>query len=1650
PGPVIADRILAALLGATDASGVVERPHVRGLCDVEIDLVGALLWHLMPPSGWRLPATGDVELVHVKLGRLAVEIGFGPTGARGDTDPGLANGWRQRQPIALAAAHDLMHTVDQQLRDGHYEDAMRGYRVLLAAGGPDQPVLLERILAVAAARPGFFFDGLELARQALGRWPQFPAAHAALASITLAQGDAREAADHLAQLAHLASAEGDDDQAALAALAGARLVRLLEPKHATELYALALEHDPASTESADALADRLADEQRWPELVRLARARAVTSDVTRAVQLRLRLADVFVRRLGDTASAEQELAIARRLAPDDPAVHEMTATILATENPAAAADAWRDVARIAETRGDHATSARAHAILGGLVAGDASLAAWKRALELDPLQPDALVGLATLAASRGDNAAAAELFERLRELELPPHDHARHELALARCLVELGRNDDARASLRRTALAGGELAAEAHAVLAEIAEAASDREHSAAELDTAITALVELATAASDDRLHGRAAELAAARAALFDRSGNAEAATIGWERAHELAGTSSPEIARVAARTLLSRAGDDARSERRWIDAVLATRPPPTERAALLVERAGVRRRESTPDVAAAIADLREALSITEGISGDVAVAATRRQAYQLEADLLAASGDQRARARALAALAKASDEGISRVEAENTAAAAWLAADEPAAALPHAARAHVAVAAAVDLPPELRRDVLVTLGEAAWRQRAWPDVIRAYVGLIAPARVVTDETAPDAATTEHPRAPTFRYRLAVAAERTNDNALALATLSPFVNAGPDAAPSTGITPEVRGQALRLYADLAERSGDLAGAASALEAFAALGTDTSTSSRGDAMYRAGELFRRAEVTGTDVVRGDDAIRCLEAALRISDAHLPALDALEMAWRERGDLERVAVILGRKVAATARHANRQKPLLSRLGDLQEQLGRPEVALATHQRALEIDPTWRPSLRYVTTQLRDAGNATSAATGFAQLAGELPGDVGVDFAVLSRERHAAAIALSEVVAGLDAEQLRAVSVAVRPALERANVDGVSVAAGLAALRGEPTPIPTSEESTQSGRVGDALIGNALSLRDAANRERASGKLADALATLETANHVSPGNAGVLRELVDIATELGDHDAAARHAAALAQIVTGTRRGEVLLELADIYYDHIEDPVKARDAMRRAADTFGGTRRDATLRMLAAESGAHLAWDVAVDALSGIAAERRTAPDLVQLATALMRAGRDADALVAIDQATATGKLDDGGELLAKVKAEVTRKAKLVHAIERQADVALPAEAVMLRAEALQLRHAIGLTDRKTRDMDLGDNDLSDDDDDSLAEWVDEDDVVDEADLAIPAEPAPAPVLARIQPRKHPSGPPIDITATPREDRDDVLAREQQAQAEPPVLSRTFTRANTEPPPDVSIASEAATPNRAHSDSEPPEFAFQRTPTPRRGSGTMPPLTRPVSQEIPVQKTRASTEPGIVPPRAPDEPKPEDTVVAEAPPIPPVTEPTVKTPSAAERIAALRAATSRTSTPPPPPRPTPPAGTPAVTTATSRTPTPKLGSAPIRKPAIEVVDEPAPRPSVVIAGTRQETANAIASAAASASRDRLLEAYQAHPEDPAILQALLAHLGDREPTLRRNLLEATSRTTRGRTQAIALYELAQLARAQAKDP
>src|SRR5204862_1663282 len=74
PGPVLAHRILTTILGAEEGERSAEGgvPRARGLCDVELDPLPALLWRLLPPYGWRLPAISGLELVSARITRQGI------------------------------------------------------------------------------------------------------------------------------------------------------------------------------------------------------------------------------------------------------------------------------------------------------------------------------------------------------------------------------------------------------------------------------------------------------------------------------------------------------------------------------------------------------------------------------------------------------------------------------------------------------------------------------------------------------------------------------------------------------------------------------------------------------------------------------------------------------------------------------------------------------------------------------------------------------------------------------------------------------------------------------------------------------------------------------------------------------------------------------------------------------------------------------------------------------------------------------------------------------------------------------------------------------------------------------------------------------------------------------------------------------------------------------------------------------------------------------------------------------------------------------------------------------------------------------------------------------------------------------------------
>ncbi|MBL8626978.1 MAG: hypothetical protein JNK64_37160 [Myxococcales bacterium] len=565
-----------------------------------------------------------------------------------------------------------------------------------------------------------------------------------------------------------------------------------------------------------------------------------------------------------------------------------------------------------------------------------------------------------------------------------------------------------------------------------------------------------------------------------------------------------------------------------------------------------------------------------------------------------------------------------------------------------------------ASELGPRIAR----ATGEAAWRQRAFPEVARAYAALLA---------APGALADDAERA-VIEFRLASALDRAGDAGTAIALLG-------RAAPR--LPGELRGQAYRLIADLHERKGELAAAAAALESFAEA-TDGSAglSTRADALYRAGELFRRRPG------HAEDAVRCLEAALRLADDHLPALDALELIERDLGDLERVATILGRKIAASARQPSRQKALLVRLAAIHVQLERPDVARITLGRALELDAGYRPAIHALADIARARGQRLELADALATLA-----TTAGDDADASRDRTAAAIELGELIAA-DPQ-------GIPPAWRERTI---AIVESIGAATNHPALAAVAERLRTPAA---AFIRSPAPRLDEVERARSAGEPERARALL--AEPAAAGDPRALRELADVCAELGDWPAVAAALTALASAQTephlhGHRKAEVLLELADVYYDRLSDLERARATMRAAADAHGpSARRDATLRLLAAEASAADDHADAAAALEAIAPDRRSAADVLALATAWQRRGHDHRAIAVLEAVDAAARLtDEAAMLLFALHQERRRKRDLATALERGAASVPPEEARARLTDALGLyRDALGDADAAAR-------------------------------------------------------------------------------------------------------------------------------------------------------------------------------------------------------------------------------------------------------------------------------------------------------------------------------------------------------------
>ncbi|WP_428261932.1 tetratricopeptide repeat protein [Haliangium sp.] len=853
-----------------------------------------------------------------------------------------------------------------------------------------------------------------------------------------------------------------------------------------------------------------------------------------------------------------------------------------------------------------------------------------------------------------------------------------------------------------------------------------------------------------------RAVELAQRRAQLMDALDRSDQARADDLRAHALARKLGPASACAAALAALDaeRRRGDISARRRLLDALLDGAAG-AEKIELMLARAelfahGVGPVRSGgeagsgalagPDPAgahdAALADLGEALA--EGGASQ----AQRLRGLRLRAEILGAVGDQAGRAQALTECVGLVSGTPAHAAAEAAAAEAWLAAGAVETALKSAKLALEGMGPGAD-GVAVRR-LRTVLGEAAWRRQSWPDVIEAYAPLIAAGDDVEPEIEPGQ------RA----QRLGRAFEAQGDYTAAALAFGRGVS-----APSTPLVQRLDNQrAMARALEYAGTLGEAAAAFEDLARVIVAEAEGNPREGADAWYRAGDLWKRhgeaeeaercfesALHVAKDHLPALDALEALEREqgdyeqlaavlnrkLTVTAGHPQRQKALllrlaELQAQELGRNEDAAESWQRvleidpdsraALAPLAAHewsqgnvAAAAAMFLRLAGPLGAESEPPRGVTPAVDRPAPADGVMKDRIAAATALVELSENSPDQRalvdSAVSELLALLPGHPGL---LALRERLAAPAPAAVDVAAPETGE-RAASDEPEVAEAREAVSEPEAVAEVPEAASEPAAADAREVASEPEVVDarEAAGPSVSSEGDDAGRPavgsgpgRAGGEAAAAAAPT-----VADGGDVDLRARADAALAAGEAEQAARHLEALAarlpegtgpgQARQRTRRAEIFLELADLYYDQLGDRVRARQAMRTAAEAYGsGSRHDATLRMLAAEATSAQADDEAIAAYEAIPRERRTVADRVNQAAAYLRVGRSRDAAEELDALDREGSLtDEGAVLLFGLNQARRAQAERAQALEQAARRSSPPVAAQRLEEALELYRGV---------------------------------------------------------------------------------------------------------------------------------------------------------------------------------------------------------------------------------------------------------------------------------------------------------------------------------------------------------------------
>jgi tetratricopeptide (TPR) repeat protein len=381
--------------------------------------------------GHRLTAT-DLESDVRERARVLFRLGQICEQRRGDPE-GASKWYRAAVAVDPACRPALTELRRQHAEQGQWDVALQiaEAEAALEMASDERADLLASVGALWLER----FDDAEQAlvhyARALEQNPKHRAALAGAAEANQRLARARDAAAHWERLAALV--EGAERARVLIAQAHLLAGALGETDRATELYRLALTHDPRNADALDALAAAAEREERWSVLADLQERRFdAIDDPERRCAVALAAGQLHHVRLGDLATARVWLN-------------------RAVEQGTSDANAYRALADLERERGDDPGLRRALA----------------RHIELSVETPtlSALLELASLHSDAGEDEAALALLRDA--LQLAPEDALVIE-ALSDSLGRLGRYEELADCLERRASLAASDPGSCASVLAEL------------------------------------------------------------------------------------------------------------------------------------------------------------------------------------------------------------------------------------------------------------------------------------------------------------------------------------------------------------------------------------------------------------------------------------------------------------------------------------------------------------------------------------------------------------------------------------------------------------------------------------------------------------------------------------------------------------------------------------------------------------------------------------------------------------------------------------------------------------------------------------------------------------------------------------------------------------------------------------------------------------------------------------------------------------------------------------------------------------------------------------------------------------------------------------------------------------------------------